>query len=94
MSESLIATHRLENGLEISFHDQGNRYFGDYHQVKIIVSCRVVLNNDLLSSHLSSEDLQKATQLFGDHVEYKRIIKQMGVAGDDVGSVRHYCVLY
>ena len=88
MSESLVATHRLENGLELSFHDQGNRYFGDYHQVKIIVSCRVVLNNDLLSSHLSSEDLQKATQIFGDHVDYKRIIKQMGVAGDDVEQVK------
>jgi hypothetical protein len=88
MSESLITTHKLENGLEISFHDQGNRYFGDYHQVKIIISCRVALNNDLLSSHLSADDLQKAIKIFGDHVEYKRVIKQMGVAGADVEQVK------
>lgn len=88
MSESLIATHQLENGLDISFHDQGNRYFGDYHQVKIIVSCRIDLTEELLSSHLSTEDLEKAKKIFGDHVEYKRPIKQMGVSGADVEQVK------
>ena len=38
MSETIIATEKLDNGLVLNFHDRGNRYFGDYHQVKVLVS--------------------------------------------------------
>ena len=88
MSESILATHKLKNGLEIVFHDSGNRYFGDYHQVKLMVHCRIPLNDDLLSEHLADDDLKKAIQLFGDHVEYRKLLKQMGVAGNDVDDVK------
>ncbi len=92
MSESILSTHRLNNGLEIVFHDSGNRYFGDYHQVKLIIICRIPLGEELLSEHLSDDDLKKAMQLFGDHVEYRKLLKQMGVAGDDVDSVKQEMV--
>ncbi len=88
MSESILASHTLKNGLEIVFHDQGNRYFGDYHQVKVMALCRISLNEKLLNKYLSADDLKKALQLFGDHVEYRKILKQMGVAGDDVAAVK------
>lgn len=78
----------MPNGLEIVFHSQGNRYFGDYHQVKVMVVCRVALSNDLISEYLSEEDLKKAVNLFGDHLEYKKLLKQMGVAGKDVDAVQ------
>lgn len=88
MSESILATRQLKNGLELIFYDQGNRYFGDYHQIKVTVNCRIALTDDLVSDALSSEELQKARQLFGDHVEYRRVLKQMGVAGEQVDSAK------
>ena len=88
MTETVLAEHHLDNGLELLFRDHGNRYFGDYHQVKITVSCRIPLVASLVCDGLSAEDLHKAQQLFGDHVEYKRLIKQMGVAGADVETVK------
>ena len=92
MNESILATHKLNNGLEIVFHDNGNRYFGDYHQVKLMVLCRIPLGDELLSEHLSEDDLKKAIQLFGDHVEYKKLLKQMGVAGNDVDNVKQVLI--
>ena len=88
MNDKLIARHRLDNGLELLFCEQGNRYFGDYHQVKVVVICRVPVDESMQSEHLSLPDLQKAKQLFGDQVEYRRELRQMAVAGDDVETVR------
>src|SRR6056297_988469 len=88
MSETIIASEKLDNGLVLNFHDQGNRYFGDYHQVKVLVSCRLELEDRLVSDHLSTEDLVKARQVFGDHLEYRHVLKQMGVAGDAVEAAQ------
>lgn len=88
MNETAFAVEKISNGLEIFFFDQGNRYFGDYHQVKVLVSCRIALNDELVADSLSAEDLQQARNLFGDHIEYKRVLKQMGVAGAEVETVR------
>ena len=87
MTEKLIATEQLANGLVLSFYNQGNRYFGDYHQVKVVVSCPIAMTDALLSDFFSPEDLTQARQLFGDHVEYRRLLKQMGVAGAEVERV-------
>ena len=87
MTETVIATERLTNDLEIVFHNQGNRYFGDYHQVKVIVTCLIPVADNLISDYLSREDLLQVKQLFGEHVEYRRLLKQMGVSGADVGQV-------
>lgn len=88
MTETIIASEKLDNDLVLNFHDRGNRYFGDYHQVKVLVSCRIKLEDGLVSEFLSNDDLDRARQVFGDHLEYRRELKQMGVAGDAVESAK------
>jgi len=88
MSERILARQTLANGLQIVFSDEGNRYFGDYHQVKVFASCQIKLDDNLLSGHLSAADLAKAREIFGEQVEYRRLLKQMGVAGADVDKVQ------
>ena len=92
MSETIIATEELGNGLVLNFHDQGNRYFGDYHQVKVLVSCRIELNDRLVSEHLPQDELARARQIFGDQLEYRRVLKQMGVAGDALEAAKRSLV--
>ena len=91
-TDNILFSHSLANGLEIVFREHGNRYFGDYHQVKMTVSCRIDLEESLASGILTKDDLEKARQLFGDHVEYTRLVKQMGVAGAEVESVRQQMI--
>lgn len=92
MSEQTLAVEKLTNGLEVRFMEHGNRYFGDYHQVKVTVVCRVELADSLVGDLLSADALARARKLFGDHVEYKRLIKQMAVAGADVDAVKQEMV--
>ena len=88
MSERILDRHVLDNGLEVVFSDEGNRYFGDYHQVKVIASCRINLGDELQSEYLTAADLAKAREIFGEQVEYRRLLKQMGVAGAEVEAVQ------
>jgi len=88
MKKTLITTEKLDNGLEFQFFEHGNRYFGDYHQVKVTVCCLINIDDSLISDRLSQEDINEARKLFGETVEYTRVLKSMGVSGGDVEKVR------
>lgn len=76
--KKLIRELPLANGLTVRFFDATRRYFGDYHQVRVTISCEVPVSVELfddLPSH------RAAVALLGASVQYRKEIEQQGVAG-------------
>jgi hypothetical protein len=73
----LIREMPLSNGLTVRFFDATRRYFGDYHQVRILICCEVPLTADLFSDDQAH---QAARKLLGASVSYKKEIEHQGVA--------------
>src|SRR4051794_20816991 len=48
--KKMIRAIPLANGLTVRFYDASRRYFGDYHQVRVEVSCEVLLTQDLFQN--------------------------------------------
>lgn len=75
----------LSNGLHLRFYDQSNRYFGDYHRVRIVVEIELALCSELLAD----EELVAAAQKrFGATLVTTKILERMGVPGDRVDALR------
>lgn len=82
-------TQTLDNGLQLQFFDQSNRYFGDYHRVKILVRCQVTLRPEWLSACGDCGDPEQIRALLGDFVGYERSMEQMGVASAQLEAVKN-----
>lgn len=86
---SSIKVHTLNNGLQLEFFDQSNRYFGDYHRVKILIRCQVPLRPEWLAAAPEPLDLAQLRALLGDCVIFERALEQMGVAGAQLETVKN-----
>jgi len=78
----------LDNGLQIVFDDESNRYFGDYHRICIVAS----ICCDLQAMTVAEEEadlISRARQKFGNTLTITKRFEKMGVASDDVESVRN-----
>lgn len=75
----------LENGLHLRFYDQSNRYFGDYHRVRVVVEIELALSN----LHLNDQALLSAgKERFGDTLTISKALERMGVPGERVRSTK------
>lgn len=75
----------LRNGLHLRFYDQTNRYFGDYHRVRIVVEIELALSNELLND---SELLAAGKKRFGASLTTNKVLERMGVPGSRVDALR------
>ena len=75
----------LPNGLHLRFYDQSNRYFGDYHRVRIVVEIELLLNNELLDD---PELLSAGRKRFGVSLTTSKVLERMGVPGSRVAALR------
>ena len=66
----------LANGITVRFTDATRRYFGDYHQVRVEVSCEVPLTAVLFDDQASFDAARK---LLGAKVCYARQVEHQGV---------------
>ena len=80
-----FAEETLANGLHLRFYDQSNRYFGDYHRVRVVVAIELALNNELLDD---PELLAAGRKRFGATLTTSKILERMGVPGSRVESLR------
>jgi hypothetical protein len=80
-----FAEERLTNGLYLRFFDQSNRYFGDYHRLRIVVEIELSLSNELLTD---PEILTAAKKRFGAKLTTNKILERMGVPGSRVDTLR------
>lgn len=88
-----LRTEQLANGLTVEFHDHSNRYYGDYHRVRIEVRCRCPLAAGLFAGAADPEaELQSARSALGEEVVFTRVLEQMGVAGSDVEKTRQHLI--
>ena len=74
--KNIIREIPLANGLTVSFADATRRYFGDYHQVRVEVSCEVPLSAGLFDDQASFE---AALKLLGTKVCYLKQVEHQGV---------------
>jgi hypothetical protein len=77
---------RLDNGLEISFRDAGNRYFGDYHRICVVAEIICALDDDALA--LDDATRRKARNRFGARLSVEKSLVRMGVASGECDAVR------
>jgi hypothetical protein len=80
-----FAEETLANGLHLRYFDQSNRYFGDYHRVRIVVAIELLLNNDLLND---PELLAAGRKRFGAALTTSKVLERMGVPGSRVDELR------
>jgi hypothetical protein len=74
----------LDNGLEISFNDASNRYYGDYHRICVVVTISYSLDR------LTDEELrQHAAAIHGERFKVEKRLARMGVASADFEQVRN-----
>lgn len=81
--KQLIREIPLANGLTVRFFDATRRYFGDYNQVRIQISCDVPLTPDLFEDEQAH---QSALKLLGATVSYCKDIEHQGVATGDIAE--------
>lgn len=75
----------LANGLHLRFFDQSNRYFGDYHRVRVVVEIELPLESELVGD---PELLDAARKRFGASLVTTKILERMGVEGARVDGLR------
>jgi hypothetical protein len=66
----------LPNGLVVRFADATRRYFGDYHQVRLEISCEVPVTLELFEDQATFD---KARRVLGTSACYKKHVEHQGV---------------
>jgi len=85
----IIRTENLPNGIKVEYIDSSNRYYGDYHRVRIEVRCSFSLTPDLLDQAADSEEgRENIRRALGETCVYTRILERMGVPGDALEETR------
>lgn len=84
----LLREEVLENGLRLEFWDQSNRYFGDYHRVRVLVRLRLSLTAGPLADRVAQPILEQARVNLGDELIEEQVLEKMGVAGADLEVLR------
>ena len=72
----------LDNGVDVEFFSQGNRYFGDFHRVKIVAVVTIPLVLETLPV-----DLQPIAAGCSGSIKYEKSLERMGVATGKVETV-------
>lgn len=84
-----IRTENLANGMNIEFIDSSNRYYGDYHRVRIEVCCTFALTPAILAQAAGSEEEgESLRRTLGENFVYTRVLEKMGVPGDALEETR------
>ena len=88
MGDESIREEILANGVTLQFFDQSNRYFGDYHRVKIVVSGTIVVDGRYFPL-TNGTTLETAIKCLGESFTVERSLEAMGVPSSAVESKRN-----
>ena len=77
----LVKEIHLKNGLTVSIFNHNHRYFGDYHRVKVEITCEVPIMEKYFATRAECAD---AISSLGRSVCFKRSVEQMGVSTDEL----------
>lgn len=76
VSMKLVREVCLANGLTVSFFNHNHRYFGDYHQVRVEITCEVPIHEQLFAKRGECEEARGA---LGGSAIFRRSVEKMGV---------------
>jgi hypothetical protein len=83
-----LKTWRLTNGLTVTADDETINYYGDYHNVRLVVRCSVAVQKEYLASFEKGNHYERASAMLGPVAEYRREIVKAGVPGKDLPKVK------
>ena len=86
----IIRTENLANGMKVEFIDLSNRYYGDFHRVRIDVCCSFTLTPAILAEVAESEaERENVRKILGENYTHTRVLEKMGVPGDALEETKH-----
>ncbi|MDF1579148.1 MAG: hypothetical protein P1P74_00030 [Desulfuromonadales bacterium] len=83
----VFRTIALNGGLTLQVVDHSNRYFGDYHRIKLVISCELPLTAASIPEAWR-ERAAEVRERLGESLHFERSMERMGVAGDAVAAVK------
>lgn len=86
---TVIYQQDLPNRLTLTVEDQSNRYFGDYHRVKLQVRCPITVAAEYFRT--SPDPLaaaQAAQRMLGTEVLYEKSLERMGVPSAELRIIK------
>jgi hypothetical protein len=87
---TLIRSWNLGNSLVVEVKDESVTYYGDYHNIKLIIRCRIGVEHTHLDPFRDNPRFEKATRILGPIAEYRREIVKAGVPGKDLVKTKGY----
>jgi len=82
---TVVYQQDLPNRLKLIIEDQSNRYFGDYHRVKLLVRCPICVAAEYFGASTDPHAAAQAAQrTLGQKVLYERSLERMGVPSRDL----------
>jgi hypothetical protein len=81
--QKLIREIPLPSGVTFQFFDGTRRYFGDYHQVRVKISCEVPVKAEYFEG---SVEHQAALKILGEKVQYLKEVEHQGVPTEAVSE--------
>jgi hypothetical protein len=88
--EQILRTDHLANGVRIDFIDGSNRYFGDYHRLRIEVRCRIAVTPQLfVATEDPCAEADRVRSRLGDEIFWIRYLERMGISTGDLETVRN-----
>jgi len=85
---AVIRTWHLIRGLIVQVEDESRNYYGDYHNVRLVIRCRIAVKVELLKGVEKNPSYARVVEAMGPSIEYLRVVGKAGVAGKDVSSVK------
>ncbi len=87
---TLIRSWNLGNSLVVEVQDETVNYYGDYHNIKLTIRCRVGVEQVHLDPFRDNPRFAAASRTLGPVAEYRREIIKAGVPGKDVLKTKAY----
>src|ERR1039457_2353983 len=82
--EYINTTNILSNGIKLNIVPHWHRYFGDYYNLKLVITCVIPVTNLFFSE---VEGLKEDLPALGEEIVFKRITEKSGIPSAEKESV-------
>ncbi len=88
----LLRRWKLKNGIEVQIHEDSRRYYGNYHNLKLIIASRVEVKEEYFDDLREAPNYHPIVRTLLPSVEYRREILKAGVEGTRLAGLRDQLV--
>ncbi len=87
-----IRSWHFANGLVAEMKDETFNYFGDYHNIKLVIYCRIPVQEAYLDPFRDRLYYHEVRKMLDGANEYRREIVKAGVAGKDLDATKSFLI--